>query len=129
MKEIFGSQTKVDLLCYLGLRGASTGRSLARQLNASPTPIFKALRQLTDEAIILKMGQPSFYALNPHYRYYDEIIRMIYKSMDPTKTPTFLPDIPEERRIDVIGIYELLAVRGTIVTTQKLSDRLRERYA
>ncbi len=125
MYGLLGSQAKANIILYLGLRGASAGRHLAKRLNSSPTPIFKALRQLVREGLVIQTGSPPCYALNPRYRYYDEIIRMIYKS-GPTP---YLPDIPEERHVDAVGVYELLSARGSSRSVSKLSDTLREKYA
>ncbi len=128
MKEIFGSHVKASLLLYLGLRGGTSGRELARILKIHPTQIFKALKQLTSSGI-LKYYQ-SLYAINPFYIYHDELIRMIWKEAEKNKkfSRRFLPTIADDRRVDPLAIYELAALRKQTLPYPKLSDVLRKKY-
>lgn len=127
MKRIFGSQTKAEILKYLGQRGGRSGRALARALRKPPTPVFKALRSLYRSGIIRKSGSPNFYSLNPDFPFYDEILSMIDKASQQ-QPPTYLPKIPQSRRVDPIAIYRFVSERGPIPKIQKLSDLLREKY-
>jgi len=130
MKKLLGSHVKADILMYLALRGGCSGRYLAQQLKTSPTPIFKALRQLLAAGVIVKQGKPSYYALNPHGLYYPELVVMLDKTFQHSQEALdYLPQLPAERRVDAQAIYELLAHREKTRPYQKLSDILRERYA
>lgn len=131
MKELIGSQTKVDMLLYLALRGGCSGRCLARTLKKSPTQVFKALSQLEGGHMITRYGAPSFYALNPRYRYYHELLSMLHKAANDKKQKKlfYMPRVSREKRIDPESVYELLALRGQSIKVPKLSDILRERYA
>ncbi len=131
MEELLGSKTKTMILLYLGLRGGTTGRRLSRILKINPTQIFKALRQLTTAGIVIQTHPSGFYALNVHYPFYEELLSMIHKQAAIMRKALrlFMPNIPEERRVDPLAVYDFIALRGAQKTTQKFSDILRKRYA
>lgn len=113
MKEIFNSQIKADILLYLGLRGAASGRKIAKAIGASPTPVYKALTQLTKAQIVTQNLAPPLYRLNPFYPYYPELLSMINKSAKRRKSLPYLPTIKPQRRIDAEAVYELLPYQST----------------
>lgn len=129
MIEIFGSRVKVAILLYLGLRGGSSGRHLARILKISLSQIFKALHLLVQSKIVTRY-KDEFYQLNPQYPYYKELLSMIQKEGEHIKGKLnlFMPRIAEQRKVDPLSVYQLLELRGTSLQEKKLSDVLRERY-
>ena len=127
MKELLGSGTKAEILRCLGLKGGCSGRRLGRLLGKSPTPIFKALKQLKRDGIVKYYDRARLYALNPDYLYHDELLRIIQKSAERVR-PAYLPRVPRRRRIDPLAIYEILDLKGHVPAKQKLSDVLRQRY-
>lgn len=130
MKELLGSKVKEDVLLYLGSRGGIGGRSLASVLKRSPTPVFKALRQLEKNGIIKKSGTPSFYVLNPAFPYLDELISMIDKKINSMKKPPrFLPHLPEERKIDPFAVYKLRKLLGRGPQRESLAQALKKKHA
>lgn len=130
MKELLGSKVKEDVLLYLGSRGGMSGRGLALILRRSPTPVFKALRQLEKNGIIKKSGTPSFYVLNPDCPYFDEIISMIDKKLNSMKKPPrFFPHLPEERKIDPFAVHELRKMLGRGPQRESLAQALRKKHA
>lgn len=130
MFGIIQSRVKSDILVFLGLRGGYSGRGLAKRLHVSPSQVFKALHQLETSKIILKLGSPSFYALNMGHPCHDELIRMITKAYQANMGRyLFLPKIREERRIDPEAVYEIIALRDKTITIEKFSDVLRKKYA
>jgi len=134
MEKLLGSRIKVKVLASLGLRGGASGRSLAQRIKASPTPVYKALRQLVKAGVIVHYGQHGpqcYYALNTLYLYYPEILSMIQKwaKHHPKETKTLLPNIPKARQINPEAIYEMAALRGPSQKVAKLSDVLRQKYA
>ncbi len=130
MREIFGSQTKVDILLRLVARGGASGRELARKARLSPSQVFKALAQLTQSGILKKSKYPCLYFLNPYYRYHDEILSMVQKTMETSHriARKYLPQVSDNRRIDPLAVYELASLRGGQSPYPKLSDILRKRY-
>ncbi len=130
MIEILGSRVKVSILLYLGLRGGSTGRHMAKVLKISPSQVFKALRQL-ELGKVIKRYQDEFYYLNSRYAYYHEILSMLQKEAGKHKQliGRFLPRISEERHVDPLQVYRLIELREPSPPVQKFSDILRERYA
>ena len=133
MLGLIESQTKIDILVYLGIRGGCSGRQLARQLRKSATPVFKALRSLEKNKIIQKQGSPLFYTLNTRHPCYQELVSMIHKTFGTHRNKYhFLPKIKSDRKIDPIAVYEMAALRensATVSPIPKFSDILRKRYA
>lgn len=130
MKELLGSHVKEQILLYLGLRGGTSGRRLARVLKMSPTPVFKALHQLVRHGVVSKSGPPYFYALNQDYIYFDELIQMIFKKYEAlNKKPAYSRALPRERQIDPIAIYRFLPVLGKASKSVSLSEALRKWHA
>ena len=130
MKEIFNSQVKADILLYLGLRGAASGRQIAKQIGASPTPVYKALKQLSKTQIVSQYASPPLYRLNPFYPYYPELMSMIYKRAKEEKQITYLPKIKPKRQINAEAIYQLLPYQSTLpkLTVPKLSTVLKAHH-
>lgn len=129
MKEIFGSEIKVKILMYLALRGPSSGRDLAKVLGVSASQIFKALRQYTQQGILIHA--PYGYAMNRRYFFYKNLLEMLLKEykFHAKKYKHFLPYLKETQKIDPIAVYELIALREKKVIFEKLSDVLRKNYA
>ena len=127
MEALLGSHTKAEILCYLGLKGGSSGRQLSRTLGKSPTQVFKALRSLRRAEIVTQHGPPYHYTLNPRYPFYEELLQIIHKHVQRHPV-AYLPKVPASRRVDPLAIYQLLAMRDQLVQGSKLSDVLRERY-
>ncbi len=101
-----------------------SGRLLAHKIGASPTPVFKALRQLEKDQIIIR--QERQYVLNRQNPYYEEITRLICKYEEKEKN--FLPKIPDERKVDALSVLKLKEMMGESRKHEKLSDVLRKKY-
>lgn len=130
MKELLGSQTKEQILLYLGLRGGATGRRLARIIKKSPSQVFKALRQLETAGIVLRFGTPSFYILNSNYIYFDELVGIISKWQSSHKRKlSWIPNLPEKRKIDPYSVYEFLGVLKRGPKCKSFSHTLRKWHA
>lgn len=130
MFGILGSEVKELILMYLGLRGGASGRKLGRATHKGVTQVFKALKQLEKNQIIIKSQKPFMYVLNPEYVYYPELLSMIQKNQHrhPRKFP-FLPVISASRKVDPISVYEFIELRGNQTPIEKFSDVLRTKYA
>ncbi len=128
IEALLGSHVKAGILIYLGLKGGTSGRQLARALNIHTTQIFKALKQLRAAKIVAHYG--SFYALDPFHPFHDELLRMVWKETAKNKkwARRIFPIIPEDRRIDPLAVYELASLRKETIPYPKLSDVLREKY-
>lgn len=124
MLPLLNSNTKSLILCSLLANGGRSGRVLARQLNSSPTPIFKALRQLAADQIVVRRN--GFYVLNTQNPYYAEITKLILKYEETEKN--FLPKIPDDRKIDVLSVLKLKAMLGGTRKYEKFSDVLMKKY-
>jgi DNA-binding IclR family transcriptional regulator len=129
MIEIFGSRVKAVILLYLGLRGGSSGRNLARTLKIHASQVFKALNLLLKGKILRRYGR-DLYALNPDYVHHETLLRMIEEEarQHPSLVKAFLPVIPREREVDPLSVYRLLELQGRRTSSTRLSDVLRERY-
>lgn len=128
MKEIFGSETKAGIIKFLGMRGGYSGRKIAAKIGKSPTQVFKALHQLKNAGIIRQFRHPDYFTLNPRYRYFDEIVALVYKASQTEKK--YLPYLKEERHIDPFFIYQIVKLRGMAkINIPKFSDLLRRYYA
>lgn len=125
MKEIFGSETKARIIKFLGMRGGYSGRKIAARINKSPTQVFKALHQLKKNGLVRQFYNPDYYTLNPHYRYFDEIVALVYKASQTEKK--YLPHVEEERCVDPFFIYQIVKLRGMAkINMPKFSDLLRK---
>lgn len=131
MIDLMGSVVKEQILLYLGLRGGISGRKLARVLQKSPTPVFKALRQLEKLGVVVRVGSPKMYTLNRDYPYFDELVSIIEKRVRMTnKLISFIPHIAPDRRVDAVSVYEFLPFRDAgNIKSEKFSDVLRKKYA
>lgn len=136
MKELLGSRLKVQILLYLMLRGATSGRQIALGLQHSLTPVYKALHHLQRAGILEQREKQRGYRLNPDYLYYEELVHMLWKYAEHDDEglnlyQDLLPSISRSRRVDPSHVYKILQVRGTEnkpVSVVKLSDQLRALY-
>ncbi|MBI2335404.1 MAG: MarR family transcriptional regulator [Deltaproteobacteria bacterium] len=125
MKGLLNSTAKEKVLLYLGLRGGCSGRRLAKVLKKSPSQIFKALNQLIKAGIIKKEPSCTFYVLNRHYPYYEELISIILKKSEHLpKSNLIIPKIQLNRKVDPIAVYEILELRNSNLSYPKLSKAL-----
>ena len=131
MIELFKSRVKVEILRFLALRGASSGRRLSRILHFSLSQAFKALRPLVKAKVLIYHPDSHLYRLNPNYLYHDELVSMIYKmNSRSNRPPSYLPFVPTERHVDPLSVYQLMALRETRKekTYPKFSEVIREKY-
>lgn len=132
MMELLGSHTKELILLYLGLRGGISGRKLAQKLRLSPTPVFKALRQLVQAGVIKQNEKVALYSLDSDYPFYKELVSIIRKTaeLSPKLVQSFMINFKRERQVDAEAVYEFVEQRPKLnIPYEKLSDRLVKIYA